>query len=236
VLVRSRYLVAAAMGLWLVHPSWGQEPRPLSIDRAAAPALSANQQTANTIADNLRQNGKLKGYTIEVTFSQGTVELHGVVADQTQSDEAIRVVQGVPGVSHIMNHLTLSNKNVIRQVQAGEALAAPAENLAAPPQPGPGAGSPEPQPVFQPPAPSPYDLNPPKMPPHAWPTYAPYNNLSRVAYPDVYPYQSWPFIGPFYPFPKVPPGWRSVKLEFEDGHWWFSRVAGMHDFWRIRYW
>jgi hypothetical protein len=135
-----------------------------------------------------------------------------------------------------MNCLTISNQNAIRQVQGREALAAPPEALAAPPLRGPGAGSPEPQPVFQPPAPSPYDLNPRQMPPHAWPTYAPYNNLSRVAYPDVYPYQSWPFIGPFYPFPKVPPGWRSVKLEFEDGHWWFSRVAGMHDFWRIRYW
>jgi hypothetical protein len=236
VLVRSRYLVAAAMGLWLVHPSWGQEPRPHGIDRAAAPALSNNQQTANTIADNLRQNGRLKGYTIEVSFSQGAAELHGVVADQPQSDEAVRVVQGVPGVERVVNHLVLSNKNPIRQVQAGELLIAQPETLAAPPQAGPAAGSQEPQPVFQPPAPSPYDLNPPKMPPHAWPTYAPYNNLSRVAYPEAYPYQSWPFIGPFYPFPKVPPGWRSVKLEFEDGHWWFSRVANMHDYWRIRYW
>jgi hypothetical protein len=84
--------------------------------------------------------------------------------------------------------------------------------------------------------PSPYDLNPPLMPPYAWPTYAPYNNFSRVATPLAYPYQSWPFIGPCYPFPKIPLGWRSVKLEWEDGHWWYSRVATGNNFWRLRFW
>ncbi|MGL4553384.1 MAG: hypothetical protein ACRC33_19630, partial [Gemmataceae bacterium] len=79
-------------------------------------------------------------------------------------------------------------------------------------------------------------LNPPNMPPYAWPTYAPYNNFSRVAYPTAYPYQSWPFIGPVYPFPKVPLGWRSVKLEWDDGHWWFSRVGHPHNWWKLRYW
>ena len=74
------------------------------------------------------------------------------------------------------------------------------------------------------------------MPPYSWPTYAPYNNYSRVAYPELYPYQSWPFIGPCYPFPKVPLGWRSVKLEWQDGHWWFSKTATNHDWWRLRYW
>jgi hypothetical protein len=74
------------------------------------------------------------------------------------------------------------------------------------------------------------------MPPYAWPTYAPYNNFSRVAYPQNYPYQSWPYIGPCYPFPKIPPGWRSVKLEWEDGHWWYSRVATGNGYWRLRFW
>jgi hypothetical protein len=234
VLVRSRYLVAAAMGLWLVHPSWGQEPARLGIDRAAAPALSANQQTANTIADKLRHNAGLSQYTIEVSFNKGSVDLSGVVADQTQADEAVRLAAGVTGVNQVVNRLTLANTSEIRQVQAGELPSPSPEPIAAP-----GAApivTNEPAPVFQPPAASPYDLNPPKMPPHAWPTYAPYNNVSRVGYPEVYPYQSWPFIGPFYPFPKVPPGWRSVKLEFEDGHWWFSRTSNMHDYWRIRYW
>jgi hypothetical protein len=111
---------------------------------------------------------------------------------------------------------------------------------------GPGLGAPpgapggnqvaEPMPIWQGPNPSPYDVNQPKMPPYAWPSYAPYNNFSRVAYPTAYPYQAWPYIGPCYPFPKVPPGWRSVKLEWDDGYWWFSKVATKHDWWRLRYW
>jgi hypothetical protein len=94
----------------------------------------------------------------------------------------------------------------------------------------------EPVPIYQAPTPGPYDLNPPRMPPYSWPTYAPYNNYSRVATPLAYPYQSFPFIGPCYPFPKVPLGWRSVQLRWEDGHWWYSKVASPHDWWRLRYW
>lgn len=77
---------------------------------------------------------------------------------------------------------------------------------------------------------------PPPLPPYAWPTYAPYNNLSRVAYPTAYPYEAFPFIGPYYPFPKVPPGWRSVKLEWDDGYWWFSKTANKHNWWKVRFW
>src|SRR5207302_6468531 len=104
------------------------------------------------------------------------------------------------------------------------------------PPPTPTAPADEPYPIAQAPTPAYYDLNPPKLPPYAWPTYAPYNNYSRVAYPEAYPYQSWPFIGPVYPFPKVPLGWRSIKLEWEDGHWWYSKVACNHDWWRLRFW
>ena len=91
-------------------------------------------------------------------------------------------------------------------------------------------------PLFQAGPTSPYDVNPPHMPPYSWPTYAPYNNWSRVAYPLNYPYNAWPFIGPIYPFPKVPLGWRSVKLEWDDGYWWYSKVACKYDWWRLRFW
>jgi hypothetical protein len=29
-----------------------------------------------------------------------------------------------------------------------------------------------------------------------------------------------PYIGPFYPYPQVPLGWRETSLEWDDG-WWF---------------
>jgi hypothetical protein len=80
------------------------------------------------------------------------------------------------------------------------------------------------------------DMQAPPLPPHAWPTYAPYNNASRIAYPEAYPYNAFPFIGPFYPFPKVPLGWRKVTLEWEDGHWYLGRSSAPHDYWRTRFW
>ena len=104
--------------------------------------------------------------------------------------------------------------------------------------PGPGGGTGYPQdpvPLAMPSNPS-YDLTGPKMPPYAWPTYAPYPNYSRVAYPTAYPYNAFPFIGPFYPFPKVPLGWRSVKLEWDDGHWYLGRLSTPHDYWRVKFW
>lgn len=76
----------------------------------------------------------------------------------------------------------------------------------------------------------------PPLPPYAWPTYAPHNNFSRVAYPQAYPANAFPFIGPYYPFPKVPMGWRSVRLEFDDGFWWMGRKSAPHDYWRVRFW
>src|SRR5437763_980589 len=102
---------------------------------------------------------------------------------------------------------------------------------------GPGIGGIlEPIPIQGGPPGFPSATPPPPLPPYAWPTYAPYNNHSRVAYPNLYPYESFPFIGPFYPFPKVPLGWRSVTLQWEDGHWWYGRNATGHDWWRVRYW
>jgi hypothetical protein len=271
---RSRYLVAAVVGLCLAHPLLGQEPGPLAVEHG--PTLtpqarpSVNQQIADTIAEQLRQDGRLRGYSIDVSYRDGTAEVRGTVADQPQREEALRLVQGVPGVERVVDHLTLANGPALTQVQAsGEpplaaeppavkppplaesapALAPepppavkppPGTETPAPPASVPGAAAegmpPEPLPMFQAPQPGPFAVNDPRFPPYAWPTYAPYNNYSRVAYPLAYPYNAWPYIGPMYPYPKIPLGWRSVKLEWMDGYWWFSKTATKYDWWRIRYW
>ena len=57
------------------------------------------------------------------------------------------------------------------------------------------------------------------MPGYAWPSYAAYPNYSAVTYPKQYSPTAWPYIGPFYPYPQVPLGWRKVTLEWDDG-WW----------------
>jgi hypothetical protein len=60
----------------------------------------------------------------------------------------------------------------------------------------------------------------PQMPGYAWPSYAAGNNYAALTYPQQYSPSAWPYIGPFYPYPQVPLGWRKVALEWDDG-WWF---------------
>jgi hypothetical protein len=207
---------------------------------------AANQQLANAIASQLRMSGNLKGYTIDIRVTQGTVELTGQVASQVQREEAVRIVQGVPGVERVRDSLQLQGQTVTpvtATVQQSPAeprplLSSPADGLTGPL---PGNQAPEPMSIFHAPpsamgGPAAGSIPPPPLPPYAWPTYAPYNNFSRVAYPSLYPYQAFPFIGPMYPFPKVPLGWRSVQLRWMDGHWWYGRNATGHDWWRVRYW
>ena len=60
----------------------------------------------------------------------------------------------------------------------------------------------------------------PQMPSYAWPSYAAYPNYAALTYPHQYSPTAWPYIGPFYPYPQVPLGWRKVMLEWDDG-WWY---------------
>ncbi len=59
----------------------------------------------------------------------------------------------------------------------------------------------------------------PNLPGYAWPSYAAYPNYAAVTYPKQYSPTAWPYIGPFYPYPQVPLGWRKVTLQWKDG-WW----------------
>ena len=58
------------------------------------------------------------------------------------------------------------------------------------------------------------------LPNYSWPGYAAYPNYAALTYPKQYSPTAWPYIGPFYPYPQVPLGWRKVTLEWHDG-WWF---------------
>jgi hypothetical protein len=87
-------------------------------------------------------------------------------------------------------------------------------------QPMPVMGQPMPQymtPVGGGVAPVRYDQ--PHLPSYSWPSYASYPNYAALTYPKQYSPTAWPYIGPFYPYPQVPLGWRKVVLEWHDG-WW----------------
>src|SRR5262245_21059160 len=101
-----RYLVAAGLGLALGQLSSAAEPARLGVNQGEAlkPGASAptsNQQMADTIADQLRQSGQLKGFKIDIAYQEGIAEVSGYVANQPQREEALRIVQGVPGVEKV---------------------------------------------------------------------------------------------------------------------------------------
>ena len=137
--------------------------------------------------------------------------MSGSAAQRKAIVEEVRVVAGVKMVRYGM-----SVGGGVMQAQAVGPVAGQPQ-YATPPGGAPmmaGNGGPlvEPAPVGMPGAGTGDGASPP-LPPYAWPTYAPHNNVSRVAYPEAYPYNAFPFIGPFYPFPKVPLGWRKVTME-----------------------
>ncbi len=67
----------------------------------------------------------------------------------------------------------------------------------------------------------------PNMPNYAWPSYASYPNYAALQYPTQYSPTAFPYIGPFYPYPQVPLGWRRVSLEWDDG-WWYVDFDERH--------
>ncbi len=265
-------------------------------------ATAGNQQVAEQIAAALRDSGKLHGYRIGVKYQDGTVWLKGQVATQEEMATALDLAFSVPGVTRVMNHLTIQpiqpveggvkhtveNQAVAGTVPANLPTPTASQTAAQPVTPGPTSQpAPEvanvparlnlapmrlkqderiqrtaveeptlaplnmevakealpPKPIptggYQPPLPmartngavpsqmpmaipmgaAPARYDQPNVPNYAWPSYAPYPNYAAVTYPKQYSPTAWPYIGPFYPYPQVPLGWRKVTLEWHDG-WW----------------
>jgi hypothetical protein len=256
---RSSWALSAMMALGLfgaaVPYSFAQEPpgrrEPTPLGLGSSPVLadsaSIHQQLADTIARQLQESGQLRHYQIDVRVEDGVVDLTGTVSDPSQREIVLRIVRSSPGVTNVRDRLTIQTPLRLTQANTADrpALQEPGPLLRKEGDVplGPNQRPPEPTPIFQAGPPGMHGgmpgggmQQPPPLPPYAWPTYAAYNNYSRVGYPTLYPPQSFPFIGPMHPFPKVPLGWRAINLEYLDGHWWYGRHSTGHDFWRVRYW
>ncbi len=295
-------------------------------------AMAGNQETAELIAKNLRDSGKLGDARIAVKFQDGTVWLTGRVRNDEQMSSLLKTAFSTPGVDRVVNNMSvgteeapadakwlgrpaarteLSTQTTVNIQPAAGALepdrvsrplpermsmprphvaARAVENrsamedhaiqpvgaiepqLPAPPQALPQFGpqlSPvepavsqnarrggnvqgrpipiayrqptpagpaemgSPQPMHTAPmaaGPAPYRYDQPTVPNYAWPSYAAHPNYAAVTYPRQYSPSAWPYIGPFYPYPQVPLGWRKVTLEWDDGWWWldFKNVPSSH--------
>jgi osmotically-inducible protein OsmY len=182
------------------------------VQTAARPAQAPNNQhMAQSIANSLAQVG-LVGYDVEIRYEDGIASLGGEVATYEQMQAAVSAASAVPGVQKVNNGLKVSGP--IAQT-AHTAMAPPVMpasmahgmmNGMAP------AGAPMAM------ASSGSYTNP-HLPSHAWPAYAQYPNSAAITYPTQYSASAFPYIGPFYPYPQVPLGWREAKLEWDDGYW-----------------
>lgn len=203
---------------------------------AQGTTANPNQRTADSVAGALRASRSLSSTRIEIQAQDGLVTLSGTLTSPALKSEALARVQNVAGVRAIVDQLRVSD-GTISPVQyqpqvamghhhgglGGEAISYDgAAGVSAPVNVGPGTGDGGPLPE-----------GPAGMaggatgaiagkPNYAWPSYAPYPNFSAVGYPTAYPWQAWPNIGPFYPYPEVPLDWRAVTLRWDDGIWWLD--------------
>lgn len=252
--VRKMFPLAVAFGLWTAGETMADSTTSAQKPAPAAESKVDNQKLADAIATKLKTSGVVKGAKIGIETRGGTVILSGTVTSQKQHEDVLRAISEVKGITRIESEIqapmpapamkmpsnTKSGNGILRT--GGEIE--PAQGIAPVIQPPIGGAGPggfagvaaDPVPLNGMPAMAPLDPSGPNLPPHAWPTYAPYNNMSRVAYPANYPYNAFPYIGPFYPFPKVPLGWRKVVLEWDDGHWYMGRLQTPHDYWRVKFW
>ena len=195
------------------------------------PVVTDNQ-IAMMISGQLKArkaDGSLTNFSLQMTVKDGKVWLQGFVPSRKQRDMALAAASGIEGVTEVVNEIDIQlpitrdinamlppalrsqgqpgMQQIARMAQVPVAMAAGA--LAAPAQM---ASSPS--------GVSRARYEQPQVPNYAWPSYAAHPNYAAVTYPKQYSPSAWPYIGPFYPYPQVPLGWRKVTLEWDDG-WWF---------------
>jgi hypothetical protein len=132
----------------------------------------------------------------------------GPVADGQMVPGSMRVVEGGPVNGGIEGGYAVDG----HAAAGGYAGGGPGYSGGPLPMGGTGVGMP----------PIPGRADGPNMPNYAWPSYASSPNVAAVQYPTQYSPTAWPYIGPFYPYPQVPLGWRRVSLEWDDGWWWLD--------------
>lgn len=220
---------------------------PISNTEESVQPTANDMAMTDTIIEKLQRakaSGALRGFDLDVSTVQGDVWLKGSVANQAQKDLILDVARRTPGVARVIDDLIVNGSSPIRQVStgapeplpqvssmpvAGRPLVSPQafapSGVAGYCQDGGYASSGGPMPIqgaggeYGAGAPR-YDQ--PNLPSYAWPSYAAHPNYAAVTYPKQYSPAAWPYIGPFYPYPQVPLGWRKVALEWDDGLWYLD--------------
>ena len=219
-------------------PALLTEPAP--IGNEGEPTVSpADANVTSEVLSRLgsaQSAGRLRNFEIDVSTVDGEVWTRGYVATPEQKQLVLGTVQRVPGVRKVIDDITVTGAVRRASTEAPVPSSMPVVGSGAPRAFAPSAlatGSMGGVPMGAPGAPVPMQPGPaygagvprydqPNMPSYAWPSYAAYPNYSAVTYPKQYSASAWPYIGPFYPYPQVPLGWRKVALEWDDGLWYLD--------------
>jgi len=198
------------------------EPQSLAPGRQNA----SNQELADSVAATLNRSGRLQNFTLDIEAIDGAVTLRGTVAGPNQRETALDLARSVPGVLAVDDRIDVQAQARLLPVAYQPPVEQVTPGTSAPAVERVGPSAPEVPAAIAPPVPE-HILGPglpqyawPNLPQYAWPSYAPYPNYSAVGYPTTYPANCWPYIGPFYPYPEVPLGWRNINLSWKDGVWW----------------
>jgi hypothetical protein len=208
------------------------ETEPAQLDeseRQAAPAAGnplrgVNAGPARTSLMKRIQAAVTHNSAAETAQPEATQEEDPAQAEQLSAEDTSSAVRPVAAVEP--QELPRSLLPSHRDVTANERVVREPANVAMMQQTvrGPMAPSGNPMPMYSaganPAGVAPARYDQPCMPNYAWPSYAAYPNYAAVTYPKQYSPTAWPYIGPFYPYPQVPLGWRKVTLEWDSG-WWF---------------
>ena len=199
-----------------------------------------------------KKAGQLKGFDLDVSTMNGEVWVRGYVSSPEQKAMVLGTAQRCAGVQRVVDEVTVNRvQQASSQIPGVPDVAVPGISAVpgVPALSGVTGASPRPFApsginggsvagtytgnVVAPQAPMPMQGGPsygggvprydqPYMPNYAWPSYAAYPNYAAVTYPKQYSASAWPYIGPFYPYPQVPLGWRRVSLEWDDGLWYLD--------------
>ena len=217
-----QWALAACLPLVTAGLTGAGERVSLPVSEIPPQQVSDNQQLANELATLIRQSGDLHGYAVDIETVGGVVTLKGQVADGAQHSQLVSMTRRYPGVVAVNDQVRVEHQQRLLaanyQPEAPRALPVPPASEAAP------SATPilEPQPITSfAGGISPY-ADAPVVPPYSWPAYTPYNNFASMAYQTQYPSGAWPFIGPPYPYPMIPSGWRKVTLKWKSGYWWLK--------------
>ena len=182
-------------------------------NRNSVPAQTAAHRTAQPRLQPMPQNSRPAMAAMPPRQQQQQYQQYqqrGVPARQAsyggQAYGGQQVINGekvVPG--SIVNHGATGGGYGMGSPVGGQVSGAPMMGQPVPMAPAAPAGAPR------------YDS--PNLPNYAWPGYAASPNYAALSYPQQYSPSAFPYIGPFYPYPQVPLGWRKISLEWDDG-WW----------------